>query len=105
MSLLEDWLDAACAELGLDRGEIDRDLILDLARDVAHGVARPGAPLTAYLLGLAVGRGVPARDAAARLTEMAESWNGEAAGRENAGSADGPGPVPGPAGEPVLGEA
>lgn len=91
MSVLEDWINAACRELGLERCEIDRDLVLDLARDVAHGVARPGAPLTAYLLGLAVGRGVPARDAAARLTEMAEAWDTEA-----------PGQVPGPAGEPVL---
>lgn len=104
MSLLEDWLDAACAELGLDRGEIDRDLVLDLARDVAHGVARPGAPLTAYLLGLAVGRGAPARDAAARLTEMAEGWDAGAADR-TAGPADAPGAVPGPAGEPVLDDA
>ena len=91
MSVLEDWLTAACRELGLDRGDIDRDLVLDLARDVAHGVARPGAPLTAYLLGLAVGRGAPARDAAARLTELAEGWQ------------DG-GHVPEPAGEPVLDE-
>ncbi|WP_233617733.1 MULTISPECIES: DUF6457 domain-containing protein [Actinomadura] len=98
MSVLEDWMDAACRELGLDRGDIDRDLVLDLARDVAHGVARPGAPLTAYLLGLAVGRGAPARDAAARLTELAEGW----------GAAAEPGPapddVPRPAAEPVLDE-
>ncbi|WP_217920362.1 DUF6457 domain-containing protein [Actinomadura sp. BRA 177] len=96
MSLLEDWINAACRELGLERGDIDQSLILDLARDVAHGVARPGAPLTAYLLGLAVGRGAPARDAAARLTEMAEGWKAEAAE---------PPEVPGPAGEPVLDEA
>nr|WP_278045437.1 DUF6457 domain-containing protein [Actinomadura fibrosa] len=76
MSVLEEWMQAACLELGLERGDIDRDLVLDLARDVAHGVARPGAPLTAYMLGLAVGRGVPARDAAARLTELAEGWRG-----------------------------
>ncbi|WP_084265761.1 DUF6457 domain-containing protein [Actinomadura macra] len=87
MSVLEDWMKAACLELGLERGDIDRDLVLDLARDVAHGVARPGAPLTAYLLGLAVGRGVPARDAAARLTELAEGW--EAAAPEPAPSVAG----------------
>ena len=96
MSALEDWINAACHELGLERCEIDRDLVLDLARDVAHGVARPGAPLTAYLLGLAVGRGAPARDAAARLTEMAEGWDAGARERSE---------VPGPAGEAVLGEA
>ncbi|MFB4310046.1 DUF6457 domain-containing protein [Actinomadura sp. GTD37] len=92
MSVLEEWIDATCRELGLERGDIDQSLILDLARDVAHGVARPGAPLTAYLLGLAVGRGAPARDAAARLTEMAEGWKPEPE-------------VPGPAGEPVLDDA
>ncbi|GAA1861909.1 DUF6457 domain-containing protein [Actinomadura bangladeshensis] len=92
MPVLEDWINAACLELGLERADIDQSLILDLARDVAHGVARPGAPLTAYLLGLAVGRGAPARDAAARLTEMAEGWKGDAP------------EVPGPAGEPVLDE-
>lgn len=104
MSVLEDWLDAACRELGLDRGDIDRDLVLDLARDVAHGVARPGAPLTAFLLGLAVGRGAPARDAAARLTELAEGW---AAAPEPPGQAPGgvPQDVPQPAGERVLDEA
>jgi hypothetical protein len=74
--VLDDWLEAACAELGVDPGEVHRDLILDVARDVAHGVARPAAPLTAYLLGLAVGGGTPIRDAAARISEMAESWRG-----------------------------
>lgn len=72
--MLDDWIEAACAELGIGVADVDRALILDLARDVAHGVARPAAPLTAYLLGLAVGRGIPARDAAARLTAMAEEW-------------------------------
>ncbi|TDE29111.1 DUF6457 domain-containing protein [Actinomadura sp. 6K520] len=100
MSVLEEWINAVCGELGLERCEIDRDLVLDLARDVAHGVARPGAPLTAYLLGLAVGRGVPARDAAARLTEMAENWNAGAAEK-----AEVPRQERGPAGEAVLDDA
>ncbi|WP_236008529.1 DUF6457 domain-containing protein [Actinomadura physcomitrii] len=100
MSVLEDWMSAVCDELGLERGDIDRDLVLDLARDVAHGVARPGAPLTAYLLGLAVGRGAPARDAAARLTEMAEAWGAEPAA-EPAAQRD----VPEQAGERILDEA
>ncbi|MFI0353677.1 DUF6457 domain-containing protein [Actinomadura sp. 9N407] len=72
--MLEEWIDAVCLELGLDRADVDKDLVLDLARDVAHGVARPGAPLTAFLLGLAVAGGAPARDAAARITELAEGW-------------------------------
>jgi hypothetical protein len=31
-------------------------LILDVARDVAHAIERPAAPVTTYLLGLAAGR-------------------------------------------------
>jgi hypothetical protein len=72
--VLDDWVQATCTELGVDPGDVDRDLILDVARDVAHGVARPAAPLTAYIIGLAAGRGTPVRDAAARITEMAEGW-------------------------------
>ncbi|WP_018656487.1 DUF6457 domain-containing protein [Actinomadura flavalba] len=75
--MLEEWIQAACLELGIARDELDRGLVLDLARDVAHNVARPGAPLTTFLLGLAVGRGTPVRDAAARLTALAEGWEGD----------------------------
>ena len=76
--MLEDWIGAVCRELGLDRDDVDRDLVLDLAKDVAHGVARPAAPLTAYLLGLAVGRGQAARDVAARVTSLSANWRSEA---------------------------
>jgi len=37
-------------------------------------VARPAAPLTAYLLGIAVGRGEPVEAAAERLRELAARW-------------------------------
>jgi hypothetical protein len=56
VNVLEQWLDEVIEALELDPGGVDRDLLLDLTRDVAHGVARPAAPLTAYLAGLAVGR-------------------------------------------------
>ncbi len=59
MTSLEAWMDALCRELDLEaavEGRHARDVVLDLARDVAHGVARPAAPLTAFLLGLAAGR-------------------------------------------------
>ena len=74
MSTLERWAEAACAELGIDPALADTKAVLDLARDVAHGVARPAAPLTAYLLGVAVGSGQPMADAAARLRELAGAW-------------------------------
>jgi hypothetical protein len=52
---LEDWVSDAGVALGLDPSAVDLTLLLDLARDVAHGVARPAAPVTAFLVGLAAG--------------------------------------------------
>lgn len=50
------FVDRACEALGLDRGRVDIDAILDLTREIAHAGARPMAPVSAYLLGLAVGQ-------------------------------------------------
>jgi hypothetical protein len=72
---LEAWVAAAVAELGLAPGDERTRLVLDLARDVAHGVLRPGAPVTAYLLGVAVGRGADPAEAAARLSALALTWH------------------------------
>jgi hypothetical protein len=73
MSELDDWAAAAAAALAV--GEtVDVDLVLDLARDVAHGVARPAAPVTAYLLGLAVARGADPKAAAQTLSALAGEW-------------------------------
>jgi hypothetical protein len=75
VNTLDEWAAAVCAELGLDpAAALDLRLVLDLARDVAHGVARPAAPLTAYLLGLAVGQGRPPAESAARISQLAAQW-------------------------------
>jgi len=76
MSAMDDWTAAVCTELGLDPAAADLRAILDVARDAAHSVARPAAPLTAFLLGLAVGRGAALPDAAARVSALAASWPG-----------------------------
>jgi hypothetical protein len=76
VNTLDQWTETACAELGLDRGEADITTVLDLARDVAHSVARPAAPLTAFLLGLAVGRGQEMEQASQRLRALAQRWEG-----------------------------
>ena len=39
--MLDDWITALTRELGLD-GSVDEGLLLDVARDAAHNVARPG---------------------------------------------------------------
>lgn len=76
MALLGDWTTAVGDALGVDVADapVDPELVLALARDVAHAVARPAAPLSAYLLGLAVGRGADPVQAAAEITELARRW-------------------------------
>ena len=79
MSILEQWTAAVGAGLGLDPGPLstaETKAVLDLARDVAHAVDRPAAPLTAYLLGLAVGRGLALPDASDRVRALAARWPG-----------------------------
>ncbi|GLW68695.1 hypothetical protein Kpho02_09940 [Kitasatospora phosalacinea] len=86
---LDDWMAAAAAELGV---ELDVDVrgLLDMTRVVAHGVERPAAPLTAFLVGYAAaagGGGAAAVAAAnARVTELAGRW---AAETDRADGADG----------------
>jgi hypothetical protein len=54
--VLDEWVDEVCVALGLNPDDIDVDEILEMARDVAHGIERRAAPVTAYLIGLAAGR-------------------------------------------------
>lgn len=49
----------------------DVSVVLDVARDVARNVARPAAPLTTFLLGLAVGRAVPTGEIGPELSRLA----------------------------------
>lgn len=74
MTTLESWTAAVCGEFGIDPAAVDVRKILDLARNVAHQVDRPAAPLTAYLIGLAAGAGMSADDAMARVLALAGSW-------------------------------
>ena len=53
---LHEWVDQLAAELGVPPEASTEDLIdvlLDTARDAAHAVARPAAPLTTFLVGYA----------------------------------------------------
>jgi hypothetical protein len=63
---LYDWAQDAVSALGLPddaRWVADKETVqwvLDFAREVAQGVARPGAPVGAFLAGVAVGRDLDA---------------------------------------------
>ena len=76
MNTLEEWTAAVCADLGIDPATADTKAVLDLARDVAHAVARPAAPLTAYLVGVAVGQGLDRAAAMRRVLALTERWDG-----------------------------
>jgi Domain of unknown function (DUF6457) len=75
------WVARVSAEFGLDV-DVDRATrqVLDLTRDVAHQVDRPAAPVTAYLLGLAVGAGADPEAALARIATLLEHWSDESPG-------------------------
>jgi hypothetical protein len=81
--VLDEWIAAAKTELGIDL-DVDTGVLLDLARDAAHGVARPAAPLTTFLVGYAAahaGGGPDAvREAAAKAAALAQRWATDAGG-------------------------
>ncbi len=76
--LLDDWVAALAAELDVDPTTVDVRHLLDVARDAAHHVDRPAAPLTTFLVGYAAGsRGGGAdavRAAADAAQRLATSW-------------------------------
>ena len=41
---LQDWMDELCEELSVDT-DVDISTVLELARDAAHSVERPAAPV------------------------------------------------------------
>ncbi len=83
--VLDEWITAVKDELGIEL-DVDTGILLDLARDAAHGVARPAAPLTTFLVGYAAaqagaGGGGPraVADAAHKAAVLAARWAEEAA--------------------------
>lgn len=93
--VLDEWISAVKAELGIDL-DVDTGALLDLARDAAHGVARPAAPLTTFLVGYAAAQGKGGPEAVAEAVRKAEalalSWEREEAASGTAGGTSGPGP-------------
>ncbi|WP_091730473.1 DUF6457 domain-containing protein [Nocardioides scoriae] len=75
---LHDWIDELCDELDVEI-DLDEALVLDLARDVAHQVERPAAPLTTFLLGYAAasagGRPEEVERLAGLATALAARWD------------------------------
>ncbi|MBR8642681.1 molybdenum cofactor guanylyltransferase [Streptomyces tuirus] len=85
--VLDEWISAVKDELGIDL-DVDTRGLLDLARDAAHGVARPAAPLTTFLVGYAAARagGGPeaVAEAARKAAALAARWAEESTSRAQA---------------------
>ncbi|GGX17257.1 NTP transferase domain-containing protein [Streptomyces lomondensis] len=88
--VLDEWISAVKDELGIDL-DVDPRGLLDLARDAAHGVDRPAAPLTTFLVGYAAARagGGPeaVAEAARKAAALAARWAEESAASTEQGAA------------------
>jgi hypothetical protein len=72
---LDRWALAVAEALDIDAGVLDVALVLDLARHAAHGVARPAAPLTTFLVGYALAqRGGDLAELASTVAGLAADW-------------------------------
>ncbi|MEV1048413.1 NTP transferase domain-containing protein [Streptomyces sp. NPDC049916] len=86
-AVLDEWITSVKNELGIEL-DVDTGVLLDLARDAAHGVARPAAPLTTFLVGYAAARAgadagpdaaaAAVADAARKAADLALRWETEA---------------------------
>lgn len=76
---LHDWIDELCDALDLEV-ELDEALVLDVAREAAHRVERPAAPVSTFLLGyaaaLAGGSVQRTEQLAGRVLDLAARWEG-----------------------------
>ncbi|MGA4506974.1 DUF6457 domain-containing protein [Propionibacteriaceae bacterium G1746] len=51
------FIERAAGAVGIDPALVDEDLVLGLTAAIAHEGERPMAPVGAFILGIAVGRG------------------------------------------------
>lgn len=75
---LHDWMDELCDALDVEL-DVDESLILDVAREAAHNVERPAAPVSAFLLGYAAAQSEADPDELDRLAgiavDLARRWD------------------------------
>jgi hypothetical protein len=68
---------ALATDLGVEIPEVDAQILLDVARDAAHAVDRPAAPITTFLLGYAVAKAGDGtlQEAAQTLQRLSGEWD------------------------------
>ncbi len=71
MTGISEWAQQASVIAGVDGLPLDIDAILELARDAAHGIERPAAPVSTFILGYAAATsGLDAAGVAALASEL-----------------------------------
>ena len=78
---MDKWVTALTTALELPP-DVEVKTVLDVARDVAHNVERPAAPVSTYLLGVAIGGGMSPAVAVERVQELALGWSADGASDE-----------------------
>lgn len=68
------WVEVLSQELAIP-GSLDLATILDVAKDAAHSVERPAAPVSTYLLGYAVAQGADLRAVADVIARLAREFD------------------------------
>src|SRR3954453_5802472 len=75
---LHDWIDELCDVLDVEV-DLDEALVLDVAREAAHNVERPAAPITTFLLGYAAaqsdGNPLDVERLAGAALALAQRWD------------------------------
>ena len=72
---LSTWIEQLTNELGVP-APTNIDVILDVAKDAAHSIERPAAPITTYLLGYAVAEGADPSSVADVVARLARDFDG-----------------------------
>lgn len=72
---LSAWIEQLTDELGVP-APTNIDVILDVAKDAAHSIERPAAPITTYLLGYAVAQGADPSYVADAVARLARDFDG-----------------------------
>lgn len=64
------WVDKACEAVGVDVQNVDITAILGLTKRVAHNLERPLAPVSSYIVGVAVGMAAAAGEVSREQREQ-----------------------------------
>jgi hypothetical protein len=71
---MDNWIAAVKKELNVTV-EVDVESLLLLARNAAHSIERPAAPITTYLLGISVANGMDFNLAVQKISDLAKNWS------------------------------